>query len=613
MCEDCRREYENPTNRRHHAQPIACPKCGPKVRLHNAQGLEVDSENPIHKTIELLKEGKIVAIKGIGGYHLSCDASNENAVTTLRNRKKRPLRPLAVMAASVSTIELFAEVNDVEQAVLISPESPIVVLKKNENYKLAASVAPQMGTIGAMLPYTPLHHLLFADPELSCLVMTSANPSGMPILFKDEEAFQYLEGIADYYLTNNREILHPVDDSVVQINDGKLDFFRRSRGYVPDPFMTDKNVSEIIAFGGQQKTTFTIGRNEQIFVGPHIGDLENIETITHYQHELEHLLKWIDTPKKVAVIDAHPGYHVQKLVKEYDFSEILEAQHHHAHMAACLDEHQISGKSYGIILDGTGYGLDGHVWGFEVFYGDAGSFERLAHLNYTPLPGSEKCIREPWRNATAMLLSLVGDQGEKLAKAIFAEKAAEIDILKRMIDRNLNTIHAGTCGRLFDAVSALCGVTKVSSYDGEAAIQLSELVDESVVFTSYPYELKDEVVLTIDFSKMIKDIAVDVLEGVAVARISGQFHETVVQAITSTMVTLNYKDQNANKNVVLSGGSFHNRYLRKRISAELAARGFHVYVPEKVPCNDGGLSYGQLVVAAAKRSANKCALEYQQK
>ncbi|MEH7245224.1 carbamoyltransferase HypF [Neobacillus niacini] len=611
MCEDCRREYDDPTNRRHHAQPIACPKCGPKVWLLDQNGHEQFSVSPIKDSIKLLKQGKIVAIKGIGGYHLACDARNQEAVMALRSRKRRPNRPLAVMAASITAAREFAEISVMEKELVTSPESPILVLKKNKQYQLPEGVAPGMGTIGVMLPYSPLHHLLFADQELTCLVMTSANPSGMPILYKDEEAFQYLDGIADYYLVHNREILHPVDDSVVQINDGEIDFLRRSRGYVPDPFSTIVDVSGIVAFGGQQKTTFTIGRNEQIFVGPHIGDLENIVTTQHYQQELEHLLKWIDTPKSVAVIDAHPGYHVQKLVKEYEFKEVLEVQHHHAHMAAVLDEHHIEGKAFGIILDGTGYGLDENIWGFEIFYGDCAEFDRLAHLKYTPLPGSEKCIREPWRNAAAMLISLHAEKGLQLAKAIFTEKALEIEILKRMIENNINTIQAGTCGRLFDAVSALCGVTKVSSYDGEAAIHLAELVDENLIYKPYPFNLLEKDILTIDFSRMIEDIALDVLAGNNTANISGRFHETVVQAIVSTMEHV-YRD-GTNRDVVLSGGSIHNRYLRKRISHELRGRNFNVYFSKKVPCNDGGLSYGQLVVAAAKRSVKECVLEYQRK
>jgi hydrogenase maturation protein HypF len=611
MCDDCRREYEDPTNRRHHAQPIACPKCGPKVRLLDSNGSEENTNDPILETIKQLKAGKIVAIKGIGGYHLACDARQEEAVAKLRSRKNRPKRPLAVMASSLSTVMEFAVISEAEKTLLTSPESPILVLKKNEHYRLADGVAPNMRTIGVMLPYSPLHHLLFFDSELTCLVMTSANPSGMPILYKDEEALAYLNGITDYYLVHNREILHPVDDSVAQFIDGRLDFFRRSRGYVPDPFTTGYNVSGIVAFGGQQKTTFTIGRNEQVFVGPHIGDLENLETIQHYHHELEHLLKWIDIPKSIAVIDAHPGYIVQKLANEYEFAKVIEVHHHHAHMAACLEEHKIQGMAFGIILDGTGYGLDGNVWGFEVLYGDASEFQRKAHLCYTPLPGNEKCIREPWRNAVAMLIKLHGDKGVELAKKLFIDKTYEIDILKNMIEKNINTIYAGTCGRLFDAISAICGITRVSSYDGESAIQLAELADENSVFEPYSFELVNEDILTIQFSKMIEEVVLEVLAGKENSLISGRFHETVVQALVAAMDQISVSE--TNRNVVLSGGSIHNRYIRKRITAELESRNYNVFFPEKVPCNDGGLSYGQLIVAAAKRGTRECVLGYQQK
>ncbi len=613
MCPECKKEYEDPSNRRHHAQPIACPECGPQVKLLDSKGQEMAVKEPVQETIALLKTGAVIAIKGIGGYHLCCDARNNDAVAALRKRKNRPERPLAIMAANINIIEEIAEISDVELSLLKSPEAPIVILDKNDSYSLADSVAPGMKTIGIMLPYAPLHHLLFSDPKLPYLVMTSANPSGMPILYRDEEAITYLDGIAEYYLVHNREILHPVDDSVVQVNNGKMDFLRRSRGYVPDPFVTEQDVSGIVAFGGQQKTTFTIGRNHQIFIGPHIGDLENMETIAHFKNELEHLLKWIETPKSIAVVDEHPGYSAHHLVREYQFESVLKVQHHHAHMAACIDEHRIKGNTFGIILDGTGYGLDGKIWGFEIFYGDAGSFKRMGHLHYTPLPGSEKCIREPWRNAASMLISLLGEEGMDLAKKIFHDKASQIDILKKMIENNINTVQAGTCGRLFDAVSAICGITQISSYDGEAAIRLSEFADVNDVVTPYPFSLyKKDQLLTIDFSQMIKEIALNVLACKDVKKISSQFHETVVQAIVASMVQLIQDNPESERTVVLSGGSLHNRFLRIRLSAELTALGIQVYMPEKVPCNDGGLSYGQLVVAAAKRRAGECVLEYQQ-
>jgi len=612
MCPDCQREYEDPTNRRHHAQPIACPKCGPHVELFNRKAELVHTENPIQEAVKLLKKGNILAVKGIGGYHLCCDASNDQAVATLRKRKKRPLKPLAIMAGTLTDVQQIAAVSETEQLLLKSPEAPIVILRKKETRTLSNGIAPGMKTVGVMLPYTPLHHLLFTDPELPYLVMTSANLSGLPMLYRNQEMVMYLDGIVDYYLDHNREILHPVDDSVLQVAAGKIDFLRRSRGYVPDPIPADYDVSGLIAFGGQQKATFTIGRNKQIFIGPHIGDLENIETIAHYKHELDHLLKWIDTPTQVAVIDAHPGYNVRQIVKDYDFDTVMEVQHHHAHMAACLGEHHVSGKAFGIILDGTGYGFDGNVWGFEVLYGDTASFKRMAHLHYTPLPGGEKCIREPWRNAAAMLIDLHGEEGKNLAKRIFSEKASEIEILQRMIETNMNTIQAGTCGRLFDAVSAICGITMISSYDGEAAIRLAEFANEPLEQSAYdlepyPYELSMEnSLLTFDFSRMIKEIALETLRGKSSVAISTRFHETLVRAITTALVWLCEEQPQLEKTVVLSGGSFHNRFLRKRIVDELNARGFKVFLPEKVPCNDGGLSYGQLVVAAARRRTSKC-------
>ncbi|WP_020062528.1 carbamoyltransferase HypF [Bacillus sp. 123MFChir2] len=603
MCSDCQREYEDPTNRRHHAQPIACPACGPKVTLLDQCGHKLEMKQPIQQAVQLMQAGHILAIKGLGGYHLCCDATNEQAVELLRKRKNRPARPLAVMAASLSVIDTFAYVNEAEKKLLKSPEAPIVIVKKKEG-ELAENIAPNMKTVGVMLPYTPLHHLLFKYNENGCFVMTSANPSGMPILYKDNEALTYLDGIADYFLVHDRDILHPVDDSVVQVNDDRLDFFRRARGYVPDPFVASHDVSGIVAFGGQQKTTFTIGRNEQVFLGPHIGDLENVETMSHYWQEYNHLMKWLDTEKDIAVIDAHPNYITRQLIE--GFHTVLEVQHHHAHMAACMEEHHLTGKAYGVILDGTGYGLDGNIWGFEIFYGDASSAKRLAHLQYTPLPGGEVCIREPWRNAVAMLLSLLGEEGGILANALFPDKEKEIHILKKMIENHINIIQAGTCGRLFDAVSALCGTTEIASYDGEAAILLSELVDETCVYEPYSYEYIEDELVTIQMKEMIKGIVRDVLAGEEVANISGRFHETVVQSILTVIERIATVQSEQSKTVVLGGGSLHNRYLRKRLREELTKREFTVYVPEQVPCNDGGLSYGQLAVAAAKRRGQSC-------
>ncbi|WP_423410757.1 carbamoyltransferase HypF [Heyndrickxia sp. MSNUG] len=602
MCPDCQREYEDPINRRHHAQPIACEKCGPSVTLLNSDG-EMISADPLRKTAELLKQGAIIAIKGLGGYHLCCDAGNEEAVALLRKRKLRQARPLAVMARDLHAIKIIAMFSDEEKNILESPEAPIVVLRKRPCVYLAEGIAPGMSTVGVMLPYTPLHHLILKHSELDYLVITSANPSGQPILYHDHQAINYLNKIADYYLTHNREILHPVDDSVIQISGGQRDFLRRSRGYVPDPLSSNANVNGIVAFGGQQKSAFTIGRNDQIFVGPYIGNLENMETIDYYKSELDHLLSWIQIPFKTAAIDLHPGFNTRKLVKDYPFTEIIEVQHHHAHMVSCMADNQLDGDVLGIILDGTGYGSDGQIWGFEILYGNESEFERKAQLAYTPLPGGEKAIREPWRNAAAMLMSLLGSEGEEISGQLFPEKKNELNILKAMIKKEINSPLAGTCGRLFDAVSAICGVCTYSTYDGEAAIKFSELAKEDTGFDSvYPYEIKDiNGLLRYDFSLMLKQISSDSLNGKEVGEICIRFHETIIQAISSGMEKLKLKQGSGTRKVVLSGGSFHNKYLLTRLKAELAGKGFEVYSHRNIPCNDGGLSLGQLIVAAAKR------------
>lgn len=607
MCPDCLEEYVDPYNRRHHAQPIACPKCGPSITLHSSSGEWLDSEDAIIDAVSLLENGYILAVKGIGGYHLCCDARNEKAVERLRLKKNRRVRPLAIMAASMEEIHRFAFVEQEEVNLLKSPESPIVVLRKKKDSDLAEGIAPGMGTIGVMLPYTPLHHLLFENTSVTCIVMTSANPSGLPMIYQEEQVFMYLQGIADYFIIHNRDILHPVDDSVIQWNNQNQDFLRRARGYVPDPLQTASDVTGIVALGGQQKTTFSIGRNQQIFIGPHIGDLENIETLNHYKQELNHLLKWIDIPKRTAVIDEHPHYLSRTLLNDYHFNEIIEVQHHHAHMAACMGENELCGNVYGIILDGTGYGQDGHVWGFEILYGGYSDFERLGHLCYTPLPGVEKAIKEPWRNAAAMLLSLLGKKGEEYARHLFPDKEMELNILNSMIKNKINTVYGGTCGRLFDAVSAMCGICQKSTYDGEAAIKLGELASYVETIMPYSYDLiNDRKLLTINYMKMLQEIADDILNGIDLESISTRFHETIVTSIAQLMLRLNENDPKRAKQVVLSGGSFHNRYLRERLSKVLHDQGFKVYNHQKVPCNDGGLSYGQLLVAAAVREAKAC-------
>lgn len=604
MCVKCNAEYNDPHNRRHHAEPIACPTCGPTITLASITGEGLCNDaTAIKKTIEFLKLGKIVAIKGLGGYHLVCNAVDEQAIQTLRKRKKRPSRPLAVMAKSISAVERIAHINEREKALLFSPEAPIVVVRKKEDTDLAYEVAPGLNSVGIFLPYTPLHQLLFQEDTIDFLIMTSANPSGLPMLYKDEEAFQYLEGIADFILSSNREIEHPIDDSVVQVINDEIQFFRRARGFVPDPIPTKRNVHQIIALGPQQKNTFTIGRYNQIFVGPHIGNMGNIEVTNHYLHELNHLLKWLSIEPTVIAIDMHPAYETSNIAFELPYETIIPVQHHHAHHVACMEDNDLESSCFGLILDGTGYGEDGHIWGFELFYGNASSYIRLGHLCYQPLPGGEKAVMQPWRNAVGMIISSFGsDEGIPLANQIFPNKKSEIDIVAKMIENKINSPLAGTCGRLFDAVSAILGICTESTYDGEAAICLSEVIDENEETQDYyQFELLEQnELIQLSAKKVIKQIIEELLQGIDRKEIVLKFHQTVVEMCVELVLASSKQTPHYEKKIVLTGGSFHNRFLLMKLQNRLKENGFQVFTHKKVPCNDGGISYGQLIVAAKK-------------
>lgn len=602
MCATCEGEYNDPLNRRHHAQPIACEVCGPKLTLSSMNGgVVAEKDEALTKVRELLQLGKIVAIKGIGGYHLACNAFDEEVVSILRQRKKRPQRPLAVMAASIEIAKQIGHISREEEELLTSPEAPIVILRKKRGAELAESLAPGMTTIGVMLPYTPLHHLLFEQMELKVLVMTSANPSGLPMLYQEDEAVSYLSGIADYMLMNNRPILHPLDDSVVQIVGGKQVYLRRSRGYVPDPMMTEERVHGAIALGSQQKNTFAIGRNEQIFVGPHIGEMDNLEIVEHHEHELAHLMKWMGIEAEKIAVDLHPTY-MTNTMAQHMTGQVIAVQHHHAHLVSCMEDNGLKEPVFGIILDGTGYGEDGHIWGFEFLYGNAKSYKRLAHLHYTPLPGNEKAIREPWRTATAMLIDSFGEEGISLAKSIFQDREYEIDIVARMIENKVNSPLAGTCGRLFDAVSALLGICEISTYDGEAAIKLSEKMIPNHGEKSYPYKINfDGEIATLSVAPLLGEMLKDRFSDVPLDSMIQRFHETIVHICVEMIVNLGWQYPDFNKNVVLSGGSFHNPYMLVEVSKRLQHKGYRVFTHKRVPCNDGGLSLGQLIIAANQK------------
>ncbi len=603
LCDYCKEEYENPFNRRHHAQPIACPTCGPTVTLLNKDGEELATHSKaINMAQLLLKAGEIIAIKGLGGYHLACDSTNEKAIITLRERKKRLNRPLAIMVPTLEAAKEWGVISEIEEKVLKSAAAPIVILKQKENTNFPLqALAPNLKSIGVMLAYTPLHYLLFENSNLHSLVMTSANSSGLPILYKEDQ-LSTIKDIADYVLTNNREILHPLDDSVVRVVEQKLYYIRRSRGYVPDPIITTQKVHNIVALGSLQKNTFAIGRENQIFVGPHIGDMEHVEVTDFSKNELKHLLRWLEVePKKIA-IDKHPHFKLWEIAKA---AQLIPVQHHHAHHVSCMEDNQLIEPVFGIILDGTGFGEDGHIWGFEILFGDAKKYQRLAHLKYTPLPGGDYAIKEPWRNAVGMLISYLGEEGKNLAKRLFFGKENEIDILNNMMNKKVNSPLAGSCGRLFDAVSAILGICDKATYEGEPAIRLSELMPLNIEYrgieiNTYPYQISENShkELEIDFSMMLRTIVQEHLAKRSLIEIVEAFHQTVVMAIVNAMEVLSGQNPLLNKQVVLSGGSFQNPYLLIQIRKELTNRGFQVFTHNTIPSNDGGIALGQLIIAA---------------
>lgn len=602
MCPECEKEYQDLDNRRHHAQPICCSKCGPKITLYNRNRDSLaTNQQAIMQTVDLLKQGKIIAIKGIGGYHLACDAKQEKAVELVRLRKQRPQRPLAIMVKSLATARTLCHISKHEEEWLTSSERPIVILQRKKDARLPINLSPGLSTLGIMLPYTPLHHLLFENDRLEYIVLTSANPSGLPIQYK-EDSFHHLIKLSDYVLTYDRKIYVPTDDSVVQCNEENTLFLRRARGFVPDPIKTNTNVERIIALGGNQKNTFAIGKQHHIVLGPHIGDLDHEEMICSFEDHLHYYKKWLDIEEKYVAIDQHPLYTATSIAKKLQ-GKVIPIQHHHAHHVSCMEDNELKEPCLGIILDGTGYGEDGHIWGFECLYADAYSFERLGHLQYTPLPGGDRAVREPWRTAVGMIFHYWPQEGKELAAKLFPDKEKEITIIGKMVHHQMNTPIAGTCGRLFDAISAILGICSLSTYEGEAAIKLADYMSipyDATVEEMYPYHLKTNKhnMLELDLSPMIYQIIQDKLKQTPIADIIQTFHHTIVSCCVQMILTIIKNRPELNRTVVLSGGSFQNIYLAREIKKRLQREDFSVYTHKQVPCHDGGLSFGQIIIAA---------------
>lgn len=608
MCEDCADEYQNPSDRRFHAQPVACRKCGPRLFLLDASGKQIAADSELEIAVELLNMGKIMAIKGLGGYHIACDAKNSEAIRELRKRKARDGKPFALMAKNIEVVHQYCFVNEQESEILQGVKRPIVLLERRHGSELdAQSISPDNNKIGIMLPYTPLHHLLF-EGGIELLVMTSANRSGEPIYYKDDEVIEGLRGIADYFLTNNREIYIRADDSVTSVFRNKELLIRRSRGYVPFPLDVSSAINSakhistglpsVLACGGELKNTFCLTKGGKAFLSHHVGDLENIETLQSFETGIYHFKKIFSVVPQAVAFDKHPDYLSTIYADGMQGVERFPIQHHHAHIASCMAENCIAGKVIGVAFDGTGYGDDGKIWGGEFFTGDYAGFERRAHFDYIPLPGGEAGIKEPWRMAASYLVQAYGDALPHSLPFLDRVDPQKVSVVLQQIEKRINTPLTSSAGRMFDAVSSLVGLCNVIEYEGQAAIRLEK--EANTEYTCpYPYEIiPGEFGYRIRIVEMIRAIAGDVSKGTEISRIAGAFHRTVA-GITLDVCRL-LREEYGLKDVVLSGGVFQNRLLLGIMIDELEKYGFKVYTHSKVPTNDGGISLGQAAIALYK-------------
>ena len=595
MCAECLEEYHSPLSRRFHAQPNACWKCGPGVFLHDGQGHPMEVSEPIRETARLLKEGWIVAIKGLGGFHLAVDAAQEEAVQRLRTRKHREEKPLAMMSRDLSTISRFARISEEEKEILLSKERPIVLLAKNLPNPIAPAVSPGNQYFGVMLPYTPLHHLLL-EHDFIALVMTSGNLSEEPICLDNDEAFRRLKGIADYFLVHNREIYLRSDDSIVQRVSGRTRQMRRSRGFVPVPIFLKEPVSPILACGAELKNTICLTKDDRAFLSQHIGDLENLETLDFFKLTINHLKRILQIEPEIIAYDLHPDYLSTQYALEQQGVRLIGIQHHFAHVVGCMAEHGLDEKVIGLSLDGTGYGLDGRIWGGEILVGDLSSFERRGHFAYLPMPGGAKAIKEPWRMAVSYLYQAYGEQlWEQPLPLLQKEDKSKIDTLLKMIRQGINCPLTSSCGRLFDGVAALIGLRERVAFEGQAAMEL-EMIQDGREASPYPWEItKEDGVYLIRTSVMIRGVVEDVTKGVPRGLISRRFHLTLVEVLTKACILL--RDDSGLEKVVLGGGVFQNRTLLAGMEARLSEKGFQVFSKALVPSNDGGIALGQAVAA----------------
>ncbi len=596
MCEACKAEYEDIEGRRYRAEPNACVQCGPHYTLYKPNRTVVDTVNVWNTTRELINEGSIIAIKGIGGYHLVCDARNDAAVQRLRKRKNRPHKPLAIMVGSLDTAIELVHLSDEELDVLTGMERPIVLLKRHTDsgVRLSPHVAPDNHMLGVMLPYTPMHEVLL--PSDAAWVMTSGNRSGDPVLYDDDQAFEELESVADYFLVHNRQIYAPLDDSVVTVIHNKPRLIRRSRGYVPEPIHCElSGQSPILAMGSDLKNAFAMNKGSEVLVGPHIGDLQNASTHATLEWTIDRYEELFSIQPEKIIVDSHPQFFSSHLGERIGKSlqiPLISVQHHHAHIASVMAEHNLEGPVLGIAMDGTGYGPDGTVWGGEFLLCKGDQYQRLAHIHEAPLPGGEKAVSEPWRQALWYIRNYYGDDVPPIYQDWMKELPKGWDILDKALQSTMPMVQATSCGRLFDAVGSLLGLGMVHTYDAQIAIALEALCgDEKGILLDYNYDGR-----ILDFTPTVQSIMDGVVNDESRDHLAASFHKTVAIALCETAADL--MERYNVSDAAISGGVFQNRKL-----VELIYRAWHVgdlYMNEAVPSNDGGLAFGQLWIGNQK-------------
>ncbi len=592
MCEKCSAEYSNILDRRFHAQPVACNHCGPVYELHIDGRVVSEFDSIIKTTARLIEKGNIIAMKGLGGFHLACDALNEEAVNKLRINKNRDGKPVAVMFRNIETVKKYTSLTENEEKELLSWRRPIVLLTAEKD--LAPGVSVGFNTIGGMLPYLPLHYLLFEQLDLDVIVLTSGNIADEPIIIGNQQAAEFLGPVSDAILLNNRDIYMRADDSIVRIINKKSRLIRRSRSWVPRPVKLKPEVDGILACGAELVNCFCIGKGKQAILSQHIGDLKHAETLEFYTESIGRFKRLFRMEPELVVHDLHPDYLSSRYASGLGLKTIA-VQHHHAHIASCMAEYGIDEKVIGISFDGVGLGTDGHIWGGEFMLCDLATFERMTFFDYVPMPGGDQATKEPWRMALSYLIKTYGDEYKKLKLPFLKDIPDDaIAILEQAIKIKLNTPLTSSAGRLFDAVAAISGRCKHASFHAVAPMRLESIIEPGEE-DHYTFSIGE----TIDTGPIIEGVCRDVEQGIAISRISARFHNSVINIIFAAVEKI--AAEYGIRKVVMSGGSFQNKYLLEHAENGLSKRGFRVYTPVNIPANDGGIALGQLAIAAARR------------